>query len=246
MKFTVEKEIFEKLPNACFGVVVAKGIDNSVQKEAIDEFLEEGIISASSYFAGKKVKEDPAILPYREAFRSLGSNPNKYMCSVEALFTRIAKGKGMPHINPIVDLGNAVSLKYTLPIGAHDLDSVPTANDPDSDGAAGGISIRLSRERDTFLPFGAAKEETLDPGEVVYAAGSQIRTRRWTWRQSEHGKIGAETSYVFFPIDGFGDFNRDSVIAARDELDERLRVIFGCRTLVGYVDASSPEMSLDI
>lgn len=25
MKFIVEKEIFEKLPNACFGVVMARG-----------------------------------------------------------------------------------------------------------------------------------------------------------------------------------------------------------------------------
>lgn len=29
MKFIVEKEIFERLPNACFGFVMAKGIDNS-------------------------------------------------------------------------------------------------------------------------------------------------------------------------------------------------------------------------
>ena len=29
MHFKVEQEIFEKLPNACFGVVVAKGIDNT-------------------------------------------------------------------------------------------------------------------------------------------------------------------------------------------------------------------------
>ena len=29
MKFIVEKEIFEKLPNACFGVAAAVGMDNS-------------------------------------------------------------------------------------------------------------------------------------------------------------------------------------------------------------------------
>ena len=28
MYFRVEKEIFEKLSNACFGVVMARGIDN--------------------------------------------------------------------------------------------------------------------------------------------------------------------------------------------------------------------------
>ena len=121
MKFVVEKEIFEKLPTACFGVVVAKGIDNGKSYPTVDALLDESIAAAAAHFEGKKVKEEPEILPYREAFRALGINPNKFMCSIEALFTRIAKGKGMPHINPIVDLGNAVSLKYTLPMGAHDL-----------------------------------------------------------------------------------------------------------------------------
>ena len=128
MKFVVEKEIFEKLPTACFGVVVAKGIDNGKSYPTVDALLDESIAAAAAHFEGKKVKEEPEILPYREAFRALGINPNKFMCSIEALFTRIAKGKGMPHINPIVDLGNAVSLKYTLPMGAHDLrSSTPSA-----------------------------------------------------------------------------------------------------------------------
>ncbi|WP_334295952.1 phenylalanine--tRNA ligase beta subunit-related protein, partial [Clostridioides difficile] len=36
--------------------------------------------------------------------------------------TRVAKNKKLPHINPIVDLGNSISLKYLLPMGAHDMD----------------------------------------------------------------------------------------------------------------------------
>ena len=58
---------------------------------------------------------------YQEAFRALNINSNKHLCSIESLFTRITKGKGMPHINPIVDLGNAVSLKHTISMSAHDL-----------------------------------------------------------------------------------------------------------------------------
>lgn len=234
MKFTVEKEIFEKLPDACFGVVAAKGIDNRGSRPEIEGWLEESIRSAAQRFEGRKVREEAAILPYREAFRALSINPNKYMCSIEALFTRIAKGKGMPHINPVVDLGNAISLKYTLPIGAHDLKD-----------ASEGICVRMSRPGDTFLPFGGTEEEAPEEGEAVYAVGSQIRTRRWTWRQSEHGKIEEETSWVFFPIDGFTGFNRDAVIAARDELCQKLREVFGCETVAGMVDAEHPEMELD-
>ena len=233
MKFIVEKEIFEKLPNACFGVVMAKGIDNSKAYPEIDRLLDESITAAAQRFEGKKVKEEPGILPYREAFRALDINPNKYLCSIEALFTRIAKGKGMPHINPVVDLGNAVSLKYTLPMGAHDLG-----------GSSEDICIRLSLPGDTFLPFGGEAEETPDSGEVVYAVGHQVRTRRWTWRQSEHGKITPESTDIFFPIDGFTDFNREQVLAARDELQALVKRIFGCEAAVGFVDTDHPEMEL--
>ena len=108
MRFVVKKEIFEELPSACFGVVMAKGIDNNNAYPEIEQFLDESIQAAMQRFEGRKVKEDPDILPYREAFRALNINPNKYFCSIEALFTRIVKGKGVPHINPVVDLGNAM------------------------------------------------------------------------------------------------------------------------------------------
>ena len=63
MKFVVEKEIFEKLPTACFGVVVAKGIDNGKSYPTVDALLDESIAVAAAHFEGKKVKEEPEILP---------------------------------------------------------------------------------------------------------------------------------------------------------------------------------------
>ncbi|MBO5497167.1 MAG: hypothetical protein J5967_07155, partial [Oscillospiraceae bacterium] len=197
--------------------------------------LDAAIGQAEQRFAGKKVKEEPEILPYREAFRRLGINPNKYMCSIEALFTRIAKGKGMPHISPLVDLNNAVSLRHTLPMGTHDL-GLSEAD----------ICLRFSRPEDRFLPFGADEEEAPEAGEAVYAVGSQIRTRRWTWRQSEHGKIDESTDYVFFPIDGFVGVNDDRVRTAAEELEALLQTHFGCRTLRGFVDREHPALDLTL
>jgi DNA/RNA-binding domain of Phe-tRNA-synthetase-like protein len=108
------------------------------------------------------------------------------------------------------------------------------------------IVIRYSKPEDTFLPFGAETEESPDEGEVVYAVGNQIRTRRWTWRQSEHGKIDGNTSYVFFPIDGFIDVNADKVKFAADQLENLLKQYFGCQTLKGIIDRENPKMSLEI
>ena len=92
MKFTVDEKIFEKLPDLYIGVVVAKGIDNQKEHPEIQKLLDKSIKMAEEKYLDKKVKEDESIIPYREAFSKLGMNPNKFQCSVEALFTRIAKG----------------------------------------------------------------------------------------------------------------------------------------------------------
>ena len=225
MFYRIAEEVFEKLPDMCVGVVVVRGLDNRIRYPRIAELLCSGIAEREAYFEGKKVKEDPLILPYREAFRAVEINPNKFLCSIEALFTRIAKKKGFPEINAIVDLGNAVSLKYGLPIGAHDLATMKE-----------GLEVRLAQENDTFLPFGGTETEKPDPGEVVYVSGTEVRTRLWTWRQSEIGKISEETSDVLFPIDGFVGVNEAAVRAAMGEFAVLLQEIFGAKTVLGFVD----------
>ncbi|WP_238948547.1 hypothetical protein [Clostridium sp. YIM B02569] len=107
MKFSVSKEVFDKMDNICFGIVVANGINNEENKE-ITELLKSSIELIETKFQDKKVKELEEIEYYRDSFVKLGINPNKFMSSIEAIITRVAKKKGFPSINPIVDLGNEV------------------------------------------------------------------------------------------------------------------------------------------
>lgn len=232
MFYQVSKEFFEKLPNAYFGAVAVRGLDNTREIPELEAMLNENVQECEAYFTGKKPKETEDILPYRGAFTALGINPNKFLCSIEALLTRIAKGKGFPHINAAVDLGNAVSIKHRLPMGAHDLGSIEE-----------GLDVRLAKEGDTFVPFGATESETPDVGEAVYASGSEIRTRRWTWRQSERGKITENTTAILFPIDGFSDVNADEVQKAADELITLLHRYFGDQIEIesGVVDKTHPR-----
>ena len=94
-----------------------------------------------------------------------------------------------------------------------------------------------------FLPFGGGEPELPDPGEVVYVSGGEVRTRRWTWRQSETGKITPETRSVLYPVDGFLDHNREEVLAARDELAELAKTLLGASVTVGFIDRDHPEFS---
>lgn len=230
MRFYVDDKFFEIVPNAVFGIVIAKGIDNRTYPKEIKSLLDENIASCEEYYGGKKVKEEKEVTCYRDAMREMGFNPNKYMCSIEALLTRISKKKGFPTINPIVDLGNAISIKHKVPLGAHDINS-----------NQGDFCVRPATEKDTFRPFGAGEDELDNPevGEIVYASGNSIRTRRWTWRQSEIGKITEEVTDVFFPIDGFAGENEDEILAARDELAKKIEEIFGVKTEVGWVDINN-------
>lgn len=232
MRFEVDKNVLEKNPTICIGVVVGRNVDNTTRNEYIRRYLQENIAGVLPRLTGK-VKEHEKVAPYREAFSAFGINPNKFMCSIEALMTRIQKTSQIPSINSVVDMGNAVSLKYMLPIGAHDLGQISDE-----------IEIRLSRDDDIFIPFGSSEREPVDKNEVVYASKNYVRTRRWMWRQSEIGKITEQSSYIFFPIDGFLGINEKEVFEARDEIAGMIESRLGGEAIKGYVDRDNPIFSL--
>ena len=233
-KFVVEEKVFEMLPDYCLGIVIADGVDNGGEREIVKTMLDESVDAFARMYAGQDVRELPNIKACRDAFRSLGMNPNKFMCSIEALTKRVQKGGQLPHINPIVDLGNALSVKYQLPMGAHDIAQME----------AEGLAVRFSTEQDTFLPMGETQAEVMPAGELVYVSGHTVKTRRWLWRQSDDGKITENTRSVFFPIDGFATVDFDAVMQARDELAAVLQMVFNCNVRTGLVDRENTSIDL--
>ena len=227
--FTVAGDVFEALPQYCLGTAAVRGIDNHKTRERIAALLDRRVQEFAQVHAGENVRDLPGVKACREAFQALGMNPNKFLCSIEALAKRVQKGGQLPHINPIVDMGNAFSLQYLLPMGAHDIAKMD-----------GGISVRFSTEEDRFLPMGEETPESMPAGELVYVSGHTVKTRRWIWRQSDDGKITGETSCVFFPIDAFRGVNDAQALQARDELAALLREEFGCEAVTGWVDREHP------
>jgi DNA/RNA-binding domain of Phe-tRNA-synthetase-like protein len=233
-RFSVDKKVFEVLPTYCLGIVVAHGIDNHQPNERIEKAMDEEIQKFHDMAQDKNIREFRNINAYREAFKKLNMNPNRFMCSIEALAKRVKKNADLPHINSIVDVGNVFSLAYQLPMGAHNVDKW------ESD-----FTIRFSQPGDHFQPMGADEVEEMPEGELVYVSGHTVKTRRWIWRQSDDGKITEDTSYAFFPIDGFSDVNKDQVLEARDRLAALLTEEFQCNLVTGFVDAEHNEFTFD-
>jgi len=236
-KFTVSDEVFEIFPDACFGVVVAEIAGDPIEISSLEATMRlEADRVRAALKSAQDVRAHPNVSAWRDAFVRLGLNPNRFPSSIEALLSRVARGGAPPSVNPVVDAANTVSLRHLVPIGAHDAGTF-----------AGDIELRISGNGDMFTPFGEIDPEPVPPGEIVYACGNQVRTRKWVWRQSEIGKIVPSTARVFFPIDGFAGKTDDCVRRARRDLAMLCRDMLGAGIVREmWVDARSPSVNLGV
>ncbi len=66
----------------------------------------------------------PGVAEVRGMFHRLGVDPTKTRPSSEALLRRVLQGKGLPAIDPVVDVCNLCSLEHQMPFGLYDRDRV--------------------------------------------------------------------------------------------------------------------------
>lgn len=230
MFFKVEKKLLSVNGGIYTGVVIVEGIDNKTAQEGIIERLHHEITKVSEELANISVKEIEGLELYREAFRAFNINPSKFPCSIESIISRIAKKGDFPSINPIVDLGNYISLKYKIPVGVHDTDTLNAD-----------LVVRLSDEEDCLNTDNNVDGDELKPGEPIYVSGTSVRTRRWMWRQMPAGKVDENSSNFIIPIDGFVE-NKDLVDLAVGELCELIKTYFGVNAYSDFITLENPEV----
>lgn len=230
MLFRVSPEIFDLFPDYMVGVVVARQIDNT--RPVPPEVLEQACERARS-LVGHAPKQHPMVSIWRDAFARAGYNPNRFPPSIDALTGRVAKSGGLPSINPAVDVINAHSLTHLLPMGAHDIGLLH-----------GDFEVRKSGPVEVFTPMGGGLREAVEQGEIVYADASEVRTRRWIWRQGDKAKVTSSTLLLFCPIDGFAATNPQQVVAARTSLAQALPRYLGGTTQEFLVDKDHPSVAI--
>jgi DNA/RNA-binding domain of Phe-tRNA-synthetase-like protein len=228
--FAVAPEVFERHPDYIVGCVLARGVDNRRAYPALDALLDAAEAAVRADLADLDLKDHPAIAVWRAAFAARGWTPSKYPASVEALARRVAKGNPLPRINPIVDLGNAVVLRRLTPVGAHNVAQLGAMT----------LTVRESAAGDIFRPMGDSPNETPEDGEIVYAAGHVVRTRRWVWRQASDALVAPSARDVFYPVDGFSGQTDERVRQAVDDLANSCRAVFGATVTTALVSREMP------
>jgi DNA/RNA-binding domain of Phe-tRNA-synthetase-like protein len=216
MFFSIQRELFDLLPDLTIGVVVAKGMDNSHLFPEIDHLLLQTIEKLREDFRAERIQEHPRIKPWRTAFSKLGISGSKFPSSIESMVRRIVRGDPFPRINPLVNLYNSASLKHLVPMGGHDLDSLK-----------GNISLRFAEGWEPFTPMGSGDRTTVPKGELVYRDDEEVLTRNWVWRQCEKDKTTEMTKNLFIPIDVLGEVGQEVAEKIIQELSYLIPNYFG-------------------
>jgi DNA/RNA-binding domain of Phe-tRNA-synthetase-like protein len=159
MWFQHSKAIWRDFPLLAAGAVVIEGqiSDRDVTGQA-QRFLDR----ADARLRRSSESELPEIQAWRRAFAQMGLKPTQYRCASEALLRRYRKDKALPRIHPLVDLCNAVSVAYAIPIAVFDIDRVD-----------GNLEVRYANGAEVYFAFSGGNRKS-------GAWGSDLRRRRWS------------------------------------------------------------------
>lgn len=230
----VTGEVFARFPEVVLGILVAQGIDNTGDGIGLEGPLRQEEERARASLAGAQIAEHPHIAPWREAYRQFGAKPKDHPSSIENLVRRVLKGGAVPHVNPLVDLYNTISLRHLLPVGGEDLDRVQ-----------GDVLLTLATEQEAPVHLlGEPEARSPKPGEVIYRDDLGTLCRRWNWKEAERTKLTAETRNAFLVIEGLPPVGRDLVARAVDELGLLVREHCGGEVRVAVIDRDHPSAPL--
>ncbi|MCV9938312.1 phenylalanine--tRNA ligase beta subunit-related protein [Boseaceae bacterium BT-24-1] len=151
---------------------------------------------------------------WRDAYRAFGAKPQRTPCSAEALRKRAQRDHALPAVNAVVDLYNALSVRYALPIGGEDAvlyDGAPTLVQASGD------------ELFDTISEGEAKIEKVDRGEVIWRDAQGVTCRRWNWRQGTRTRISESSTSMWFVLERLDPMPVQSLLEAGAKLIDGLR-----------------------
>ncbi|MCT2594358.1 hypothetical protein LHJ74_31380 [Streptomyces sp. N2-109] len=207
----IDPAVLELRPDYRALLVTAEGLRPGPCDETGERLLADAEEHARKRFADAAVEEHPHVAAWRDAYRSFGAKPQRTRPSVEALLRRL--DTGLPRVDRLTDVYNAVSVAHVLPLGGEDLDNY-----------AG--PARLVRadgtERFEITVGGEGAVEYPKPGEVVWRDDAGVTCRRWNWRQCVRTRLTHGTTRAVFILDALGPMTDDALAEAGEALTAAL------------------------
>jgi DNA/RNA-binding domain of Phe-tRNA-synthetase-like protein len=187
---------------------------------------------AKERLAESAESELPEIQAWRRAFTRMGLKPTQYRCASEALLRRFRKEGSLPPLHPLVDLCNAVSLAFAIPVAVLDASMI-----------TGGIEVRYATGAEEYLTF-AGETEHPAPGEVIFAdEAGRAHARRWTNRQSGLSAVKDSTTAALIVAEALHDEAALDITRLTAALAADIEALWSVTPSAAILTASSPRFT---
>lgn len=206
--------------------IVVKAAAVSCPQSGADALRE----ACEDVLAGKPHWADNHLNAWSEVFRAFGAKPKRTPCSAEALRKRVMRDGMMASLDPVVDLYNAVSLRYAIPVGGENLAAYV--------GSPRLVTAEGTEVFDTFKE-GEPAVEAPEAGEVIWRDDIGATCRRWNWRQGVRTRLSVTDKKMWFILESLPQMPLEELYAAAkmltDGLEKMMPGVEWEPTLVGPV-----------
>jgi DNA/RNA-binding domain of Phe-tRNA-synthetase-like protein len=213
LTFTVAEDVHALAPGFTHLTVEARGLVNGPSNENSSALLDQATRRLAERLDGRAPHEDPHLAAWRGAYAAFGAKPNRTRNSAEALARRAQADGGLPRINLLVDVYNAISVAHLIPVGGEDTDHI-----------RGGMRLVRATGEEPFetMAGGEAVIERPDAGEIVWCDDLGVTCRRWNWRQGVRTRLTEESVNAVFLLERLEPMSLGELTAAGAELAELL------------------------
>ncbi|MGW3738263.1 B3/B4 domain-containing protein [Streptomyces sp. NPDC005148] len=210
---TVSDDVRTLAPGFTYLTVEARGLVNGESNEDSSALLDDATRRLVARLDGRAPHEDPHVAAWRDTYTAFGAKPSRTRNSAEALARRALTDAGLPRINLLVDLYNAISVAHLIPVGGEDTDRIK-----------GAMRLVRSTGQEPFRTVAGGDEsvEHPEPGEVVWCDDEGVTCRRWNWRQGVRTRLTEESVNALFLLESLAPMTIGELEAAGAELAESL------------------------
>jgi len=231
MYFLHAKEIWEEFPQLVPGLMVVDGIHPELD---VKMDLKPWLRRARERLDKGPESQMPEISAWRQAYSRMGLKPSKYRSAAEALLRRFKREGDLPRLHPLVDLCNAVSIAFALPVAVFDLAAVKEY-----------LEVCHARGTEQYLAF-SGQIETPSPGEIIFRdAADQAHARRWTFRQSRLSTVRPETEKVLIISEGLHETAPNDVPEVMNTLSEAIAALGAAPGLPIVINDGNPRFDFE-
>jgi DNA/RNA-binding domain of Phe-tRNA-synthetase-like protein len=203
----VSDEVFTLRPDYRVLLLTVDGLVPGQGGQTSEALLQAAEAAANETLSNRSAQDLPHVAAWRDAYRAFGAKPQRTRNSLESLLRRATSG--LPRVNPLTDIYNAISVLHQVPVGGEDLTRYVG-------------SPRLIRATGTE-PFdtianGAEVIEHPEPGEAVWCDDNGVTCRIWNWRQARRTQLRDDTTSALFILDALDPMTSEALHAAADDL----------------------------